>query len=48
MIIKTVYEWDCITISEQCVNCNYHHNPSKGVEPHKCPYGLKQRLRRIG
>lgn len=43
-----VYRWDCCTISLMCLECEHYHKPSEGTEPHKCPKGLKQRLRRIG
>ena len=43
-----VYRWDCCVISEKCRECEHYHRLSEGEDPHKCPFGLKQRLRRIG
>ena len=38
-----VYRWDCCVISEKCRECEDYHNPSEGEDPHKCPFGLKER-----
>jgi ribA/ribD-fused uncharacterized protein len=43
-----IYQWDCITMHQECFSCEYHHVLTTGPKAHKCPFGLKQRLRRIG